>query len=346
MRALTVTPGRSSSARLVDLDEPSPTEGKVLVQTVAVGICGTDREILAGAYGEAPPGQDRLVLGHESLGRVVEAPEGSDLAAGDLVVGVVRQPDPEPCYSCAVGEQDMCRNGRYTEHGIKGVDGFARDRYLADADMLVAVPADLGLRGVLTEPASVLAKAWEHIERIGRRTRWEPRTLLVTGAGPVGLLAALLGSQRGFEVHVADLVTDGPKPGLVAALGGTYHAGSVEDVHLRADVVLECTGVPAVVASVIGGTASGSVVCLAGVSSPGTVTVDLGSLNREWVLENDVVFGSVNANRRHYAAAVEALSRADAGWLDSMISRTTPLEDFTEALEERDDDIKSVLLVD
>ncbi|MFC3690125.1 glucose 1-dehydrogenase [Aquipuribacter hungaricus] len=346
MRALTVTPGQPSAAELVELDEPSPEEGSVLVRTVAVGVCGTDREIMSGEYGEAPPGEDRLVIGHESLGRVVEAPEGSGLSAGDLVVAVVREPDPEPCTSCAVGEQDMCRNGRYTEHGIKGVHGFARDSYRAEPDRLVAVPASLGLRGVLVEPASVLAKAWEHIEHIGRRGRWEPRTVLVTGAGPVGLLAALMGAQRGLEVHVADLVTDGPKPELVRRLGGTYHGGPVEQVDLAADVVLECTGVPQVVAHVLGGTAPGAVVCLAGVSSPGRVDIDLGSLNREWVLDNDVVFGSVNANRRHYEAAVEALVQADPAWLDGMVTRVVPLEDFAEAVEDREGDIKSVLLLD
>ncbi len=345
MRALTVTPGRSSDARLVDLDEPGPEQGDVLVQTLAVGICGTDREILAGEYGEAPPGEEQLVLGHESLGRVLEAPGSSGLSEGDLVVAVVRERDPEPCVSCAAGEQDMCRNGRYTEHGIKGVHGFARERYRTTADRLVVVPAGLDLRGVLVEPASVLAKAWEHIEHIGRRGVWEPRTVLVTGAGPVGLLAALLARQRGLEVHVADLVEDGPKPDLVARLGGTYHAGSVDDVDLEADVVLECTGVPAVVASVIGGTAPAAVVCLAGVSSAGRVEVDLGRLNREWVLENDVVFGSVNANRRHYEAAVAALAEADPAWLDGIITRTTPLDGFAEALQERDGDIKSVLLL-
>ena len=101
---------------------------------------------------------------------------------------------------------------------------------------------------------------------------------------------------------------------------------------------------PAVVAAVIGGTAPGAVVCLAGVSSPGRVDVDLGSLNREWVLQNDVVFGSVNANRRHYEAAVAALAEADPAWLDDMITRTTDVDRHAEALEERDDDIKSVLL--
>ena len=120
MRGLTVRPGVAGSARVEEVAAPRPEDGAVLVDTLAVGVCGTDLEIAAGEYGEAPAGEDRLVLGHESLGRVREAPPGSGLAEGDLVVGIVRQPDPVPCPSCAVGEWDMCRNGRYTEHGIKG----------------------------------------------------------------------------------------------------------------------------------------------------------------------------------------------------------------------------------
>ncbi len=132
MRALTVLPGVAGSGDVTELPEPDPSEGLVLVETLAIGVCGTDREILAGEYGEAPPGAERLVLGHESIGRVLEAPDGVGVQPGDLVVGIVRRPDPVPCSNCAVGEWDMCRNGQYTEHGIKALHGFARQRYRAD----------------------------------------------------------------------------------------------------------------------------------------------------------------------------------------------------------------------
>src|SRR5215203_1707865 len=125
MKALAVTPGIPSSAQLVDLPPPDPASGALLIHGRAVGVCGTDIEIIEGGYGEAPPGEDRLVLGHESLGEVVEAAPGSGFAVGDLVVGIVRRPDPEPCDQCAGGQWDMCRNGRYTECGIKGRHGFA-----------------------------------------------------------------------------------------------------------------------------------------------------------------------------------------------------------------------------
>ncbi|MEO5768529.1 MAG: alcohol dehydrogenase catalytic domain-containing protein, partial [Polyangia bacterium] len=166
MRAITVTPGKAQSARLDDVAEPEPGDGTVLVQTLAVGVCGTDLEIVEGKYGWAPAGQDRLIIGHESLGRVVEAQPESGFETGDWVVGIVRHPDPVPCASCAAGEWDMCRNGRYTERGIKALPGFASERYRSAPDHLVKVDPKLGDLGVLLEPTSVVAKAWEHTERI------------------------------------------------------------------------------------------------------------------------------------------------------------------------------------
>ena len=344
MRALTVDPHRPGSATLSDLPEPEAAEGVVLVATRAVGVCGTDREIIAGEYGEPPPGADVLVLGHESLGKVREAPDGSGLTAGDLVVGVVRRPDPVPCANCAVGEFDMCRNGEYVEHGIKGLHGFARERWRAAPDELVAVDPALGELGVLLEPASVVAKAWEHIERIGRRAVWQPRSVLITGAGPIGLLAALLGVQRGLDVHVLDRVEDGPKPQLVSDLGAAYHALPAAQLDLTADVVIECTGASAVVADVLVNTGRNAIVCLAGVSAPGrSTTLDLGALNRELVLENDVVFGSVNANRRHYELAAQVLADADRAWLERLVTRRIPIEQHADAFEARDGDVKTVL---
>jgi threonine dehydrogenase-like Zn-dependent dehydrogenase len=211
MRAITVVPGQRGSARLDELPEPVQAAGAVLVEALALGVCRTDLDITAGDYGWAPPGRQRLVLGHESLGRVIEAPAGGDFAPGDLVAGIVRHPDPVPCPNCAVGEWDMCRNGRYTEHGIKELDGFGSERWRIQPEFAVKIDPALGWLGVLLEPTTVVAKAWEHVERIGSRARFEPRRALVTGAGPIGLLAALLGRQRGLDVHVLDRVTSGPQ---------------------------------------------------------------------------------------------------------------------------------------
>ncbi|MFI5230387.1 MAG: glucose 1-dehydrogenase [Gemmatimonadales bacterium] len=344
MRALTVQPGVADSLQLESFPVPGPERGNVLVRAVALGVCGTDREIIAAKYGTAPPGHQRLIIGHESLGRVEEAPKDSGLAAGDLVIGVVRHPDPVPCENCAAGEWDMCRNGKYTEHGIKALDGFASEYYRLDAAYVVRLDQTLGIHGVLTEPASVVAKAWDHTERIGRRAHWDPRRVLVTGAGPVGLLGALLGVQRKLEVHVLDRATDGLKPRMVAALGATYHSGSLDDIPGDFDVILECTGAPSLVFAVAGRASPDGIVCLAGVSDVGaTREVDVGSLNRAIVLGDRVIFGSVNANRRHYRAAIEALAAADADWLSRLITRRVPLEQWRDAFTLEHDDVKTVI---
>jgi threonine dehydrogenase-like Zn-dependent dehydrogenase len=346
MKALTVIPMKKGSAELSEVDAPPDSDGPVLVDTVAVGICGTDVEILSGAYGWAPPGRERLILGHESLGRVVEAPKGAAVVAGDLVVGIVRRPDPVPCANCAVGEWDFCRNGQYTERGIKEHDGYLSEQYRITPEYVVKVDPSLGLCGVLLEPTSVVAKAWEQVDRIGGRAHWAPEKVVVTGAGPIGLLAALIGVQRGMEVHVIDQVTQGLKPDLVRALGANYHTGSVADACAEPDVIIECTGVSSLVLDAMEHVGPGGVVCLTGVSSGGrTIQVDEGSLNRSMVLSNETVVGSVNANRRHYEAAAEALARADRDWLERVVSRKVPLSHWSEALDRRPDDVKVVVEV-
>jgi threonine dehydrogenase-like Zn-dependent dehydrogenase len=346
VKALTVIPMTKGSAELSDMDEPPESDGPVLVETVAVGICGTDAEILSGAYGWAPPGQERLVLGHESLGRVLEAPAAAPVAAGDLVVGIVRRPDPVPCLNCGVGEWDFCRNGQYTERGIKQHDGYCSERYRITAEYAVKVDASLGMLGVLLEPTSVVAKAWEQVDRIGGRATWAPKTAVITGAGPIGLLAALIGVQRDMEVHVIDQVESGLKPDLVRALGANYHTGPIEDAVESADVILECTGVSSLVLDAMEHVGPGGVVCLTGVSSGGrTIAVDEGSLNRSMVLSNESVVGSVNANRRHYEAGAEALARADRDWLEKVVSRRVPLDRWSEALDRKPDDVKVVVEV-
>ena len=337
MRAMTVIPGRPDSAELTDLPEPEPKDGELLVEPLYLGVCGTDREILDGLHGEPPPGHERLVLGHELLGRVRDT--------GELVAGIVRRPDPVPCACCANGEWDMCRNGRYTERGIKALDGYGAELVTIEEDFAVPIPDDLGTLGVLTEPASILAKAWEQVERISARACSSRERVLVTGAGPIGLLAALMGVQRGLETHVLDRAAEGAKPEAVAALGAEYHTGDVTEVAeaCSPDVVVECTGVAELVAGAMRHTAPGAVVCLTGVAASRNLSVDVGALNNELVLENDVVFGSVNANRRHFEQAVQALRDADHDWLRRMITRTVPFERWQEALEKGDDDIKVVV---
>jgi glucose 1-dehydrogenase len=345
MRALTVAPGVANSARVDDIAAPPLSDGAVLVRTIAIGVCGTDRDIVCGHYGWAPPGERRLVIGHESLGTVHEAPANSGVNVGDLVVGIVRRPDPVPCTACAVGEWDMCRNGLYTERGIKERHGFGSELFRIEPDFLVKVDPALGIAAVLLEPASVVAKAWDHTERIGQRARsWRPKTMLVTGAGPVGLLAALIGAQHGLDVHVLDHREHSRKRNLVARLGGVYHVDTLANIALRPDILMECSGAPDVVRDVLGNTASAGIVCLLGVTASGhDFGIDIGALNRTMVLDNDTVFGTVNANRLHYEMAAEMLGAADKAWLCSLITRHEPVEHWTRSLDRRPDDIKVIV---
>ncbi|HWH52191.1 MAG TPA: hypothetical protein VN651_11670, partial [Gemmatimonadaceae bacterium] len=237
-----------------------------------------------------------------------------------------------------------CRNGLYTEHGINALDGFGSEYWRLDPEYVVRLDQALGFHGVLTEPASVVAKAWDHTERIGRRAHWDPRRVLVTGAGPVGLLAALLGVQRKLEVHVLDRTTEGIKPQLVRDLGAVYHSGELEELPADFDVIMECTGAPSLVFAVAGRASPDGIVCLAGVSEVGaTRPVDVGTLNRAIVLGDRVIFGSVNANRRHYRAAIEALAAADERWLSRLITRRVPLERWRDAFTLERDDVKTVI---
>src|SRR3954470_8781245 len=321
MKAITVEPKKPGTARLEDVAEPDVREGSVLVETIAVGVCGTDIEIVEGAYGWAPQGKTRLVLGHESLGRVLDPGPSSALQKGDLVVGIVRRPDPVPCPNCAVGEWDMCRNGQYTERGIKQIDGFMSERWRIEPEYAMKVDRSLGLHGVLLEPTTVVTKAWEQVQAVGHRAFWEPRDVLVTGAGPIGLLAALVARQHGLEVHVLDRVNSGPKPDLVRALGATYHTGSAKDVGFEPDVIIECTGVGQVIGDCLKVASAGGIICLTGVGSGGRTTGFTADVAATMVLQNNVVVGSVNANRRHWYKAAQVLARADREWLARLITR-------------------------
>jgi threonine dehydrogenase-like Zn-dependent dehydrogenase len=344
MKALTIIPGQKNSASVVDMPDPPESDGSILARALDLGICGTDFELISAQYGWPPPGSDRLILGHESLGCVEEAPAACGFKKGDLIAGIVRHPDPEPCIACAIGEWDMCRNGKYTERGIKERHGFGSEWWRVEPAFAVRLDPRLREVGMLLEPTSIVAKAWDHITRIGQRAEWRPRNVLITGAGPIGLLAALIGAQRGLEVHVLDRITEGLKPQLVKELGARYHTGPISAIGFKPDIIIECTGASSLIAEAMYQLASDGILCLAGVSSHGhEQPLDIGALNRTMVLQNNVIFGSVNANRKHWQLAAEALGKADPKWLARLISRREPLSGWQQALERRPDDIKVVI---
>jgi len=344
MRAIGIIPGRPETAGVIEVPEPPLSDGSLLVKTRLIGMCGTDVEIAVDGYGAPPPGEDRLVLGHESLGEILEAPYGSGFEAGDLVVGVVRRPGPSPCAACAADEWDMCRTGEFTERGIKERHGYGAERFRLDPRFAVRLDPAVGDLGVLLEPTSVLAKAFEHGERIGARAWFQPKVALITGAGPIGLLGALLARQRGLETHVADLVTEGAKPRLVAELGAHYHSTPVAELPIQPDVVVECTGIGELARDATRIAAPGAVVALTGIShGSGTKEAQWDLINKTLVLENKVLFGSVNAARRHYDQAADALAQANPDWLAQLITRRLALDDWPEALHKQPADIKTVI---
>ena len=217
----------------------------------------------------------------------------------------------------------MCSNGRYTERGIKQVHGFMSERWRIEPEYVVRVDKSLGLLGVLLEPTTVVAKAWEQILTIGQRTFWDPRTVLVVGAGPIGLLAALIGVQRGAR---------GPRarPGHDRSEAGAGRSSSAPPTTpgrsptsgCSPDIVVECTGVVSLVQQAAHAVAPGGIVCLTGVGPPSASASGAASaLATDAVLKNLVVFGSVNANRRHYYRAAKVLAAADRSWLEQLITR-------------------------
>ncbi|MBI1885247.1 MAG: glucose 1-dehydrogenase [Chloroflexi bacterium] len=353
MRAITITPLVAKSARRVDVPPPQPAPGEVTVRVVRVGICGTDFEILRGALGEAPAGEDRLVLGHESLG-VVEGVVGgvSGLAAGDYVVATVRRPDG--CPNCTAGESDMCLWGDFTERGIKRAHGFLTELYSEKPEFLVKVPPELADVAVLLEPLSVVEKAVEQAFLIQRRLRWEPKRALVLGAGAIGLLATALLRLRGLETFtLARSGGDSAAGRAAAALGGAYVSAvgrPLEELRQslgRFDFILEATGSSAVASHALPALATNGVMCLVGVYSSNRVQeLPVDSLYSDLVQGNKVVFGSVNAGRRYFEKGIEDLREARSRWpgvIERFISRRLPLERFEEVTARSPGDIKTVI---
>jgi threonine dehydrogenase-like Zn-dependent dehydrogenase len=238
----------------------------------------------------------------------------------------------------------MCQNGRFEEAGIRGLAGYAAERVALPEAFVVSVTAGVGVLGVLVEPASIVAKAWETILHIGARARWEPKTCLVTGAGPIGLLAALFALDHCEAVHVLDRVADGPKPGLVRDLGAVYQNQDLSQIDQRFDVVVECTGDTGLMMEVPAMTRPNGIVCLAGVADEGTSAT--AGFARDMVLENRVLFGTVNANRRHYEEAARVLEATDRAWLERMVDRRLPIDRWEEAYQREEGAVKTVIEFD
>jgi threonine dehydrogenase-like Zn-dependent dehydrogenase len=367
MKAIAVAP-KSREVRLLDVPEPrleKPTQARL--RMLDVGVCGTDREICAFEYGTPPPGSDHLVIGHESLGEIVEIGAGvTGLRPGDLVVPMVRRPCPhDHCAACRLDRQDFCFTGDFRERGIKEAHGYMTEQVVEEEKWLVPVPRELRDVAVLVEPLTIAEKALIQLWQIQERLPWgcphKPgknhghcRRALVLGAGPVGLLGAMALAAHDFETIVYSRDREpNPKADLVKAIGGRYV--SSEEVAPDAlaarfgniDVVYEAAGASKVAFEIMQALGPNSAFVFTGV--PGRkapVELDTDLLMRNLVLRNQIVYGTVNAGRDAFEAAIRDLADFAARWpaaLRSLITARHPVEAHRDLLLGRPSGIKNVI---
>jgi threonine dehydrogenase-like Zn-dependent dehydrogenase len=333
MQALLTTPGTPHSTHVADI--PASTGGGVLLRVLEVGVCGTDREISEGIFGVPPADEHELVLGHELLA-VVDR-DGDGFSRGQLVTATVRRSCGH-CLACAEAAPDSCLTGDYSERGITRLNGFARELVVEDPAQLIGLPDSLGRLGVLAEPTSICARAIRHARAIGGREPWELQRALVLGAGAVGMLSTLVLRLQGVEVWTASLEDSNA---LVDAVGARYVR--MEDAPLAElggfDLVIEAAGNAQLMADTLGLLRRSGVACLLGIDPRSQqVQIDGRTLALDTILENRVLFGSVNAQRQDWLAAVDALDEARVRWpgvLEQFIGLRVPLDRFAEAFAHR-----------
>ncbi len=347
MKAIAVFPGRVDSAHLTDIPRPSVTDipdGRgVLVRVLRVGLDGTDKEINAAEYGTAPPGEDVLITGHESLGIVEEVgPAVTELAPGDYVVARVRRAGGS-LYDL-IDTPDMTTDDEYYEHGISRVNGFLTEYYVEEPRYLIRVPRQLAHVAILLEPTSVAEKGILEAYEIQRRLKvWQPRRAAVLGAGTIGMLATMILRNRGLAVTTFGL--DEPpylNSELVEALGASYVSTKQHSLREAADggydLVFEATGYSPIVFDAMRNLlAKNGVLVLSSVTGGTRRTeVPADAINLDFVLGNKVMFGTVNANREHFEAGVRDLAVAEAqypGWLSRLLTHPVHgLDHYAEAL--------------
>ena len=335
MLALVTQPGQTHTTHVEDVPAVEGREGEVLVRTLEVGVCGTDREISEGLFGVPPEGEPLLVLGHEALA-VVER-NGHGFTRGQLVTATVRRSCGH-CVACANAAPDSCLSGDYSERGITRLHGYDRELVAEDPEHLVAIPKSLDRLGVLAEPTSICERALRHARTIGGRQPWQLERALVIGAGAIGLLTTYLLRLAGVEVWTASLE---PENELVEQSGARYMSTHDDELSKLAkfDLVVEAAGNAQLMAQTLGLLRRSGVACLLGID-PRDQTVELDGpvLGVDTILENRVLFGSVNAHRQDWLAAVDDLDRVRERWpeaLEQFVTLRVPLDRFPEAFEHR-----------
>jgi threonine dehydrogenase-like Zn-dependent dehydrogenase len=355
MKAIVVKPGEKDSIHMRDMPDPKLKPDQVAVKMIRVGLCGTDAEINHGLYGKAPEGDEFLILGHENLGVVEEVGKKvTGWKAGDLVVATVRRPCGK-CPQCKAGENDMCSSGQYTERGIMRRHGYMAQYYVEAPTFLNKIPKEIRDFAVLLEPMSVVEKGIDHTFLLQDRLRvWKPKFAMVLGAGPIGLLAAAVLRVRGLRTVVVgrEAPTDF-RAQIAKSLGAEYLSvanKTLSDVPRETgypDIVIEATGVSRVVFDAMEILGPNAVLCLLSVTGGDTMNpepIDL--INQRLVLGNQVVFGSVNANPRHFKMGVKdfvAINKKWPGVMSRLLTDRIPWENHKKWFVERGSGIKSTL---
>ncbi|TMV48987.1 glucose dehydrogenase [Paenibacillus mesophilus] len=355
MKAVVIRNGTDRQyVTVADLPVPIPTgRDDVLIRVLSVGLDGTDREIVRDRYGVLPEGAEQMVIGHELLGVIEQAGPESGLTRGELATALVRRPCGDAaCAACRHGQQDYCQSGAYTERGIRGADGFLSEYVVEQARYVVPIPAVCAPYGVLVEPQSIVEKVCSQIAIVQQRVKWEPRTALITGSGPLGILTALTCRTMGLDTHVwSRSGDDSVNASLIRRCGAFYHEAKddggtalpdtqppgAEDRHftsglqqfaesqdIRPDIIWECSGhTPLAFESIQLLNPNGVLAILGVTSGSRRLHIPCDLLNQEMVLKNKCIIGSVNASRADFVTGIRRLQEMERdfpGLLDSMMT--------------------------
>lgn len=367
MKAIAVAPTKREIG-IIDQQEPQIiSDYDVKLRMLEAGVCGTDKEICAFEYGTPPPGSTELVIGHESLGEVIEiGSRVTRVKVGDLVVPMVRRPCPHDyCIACRSGRQDFCFTGDFTERGIKEAHGFMAQFVVDHENYMNPVPRQLRDVAVLVEPLTIAEKALTQVWQVQQRLPWgcpsgagKPQAhchrAVVLGAGPVGLLGAMALVNYGFDTTVyARETIPNPRTALLESIGAKYISADSDSVERLArrlgniDVVYEATGASRLAFEMIKHLGTNGIFVFTGV--PGRkapIEVDTDLMMRNLVLKNQVVFGTVNAGRDSFEASIRDLAVFSKRWpnaLESMISGRFPIDAYGDLLLGRSSGIKNVI---